>query len=141
MKNMHILIDTNIIIDLVQNREPHSQNAIDIINSCVRKENVGYVSAHSLSDLFFVLRKDKTVEERKALILNLCSFFTVISESKKHFIAICNNPDWIDLEDGLQMKCADKAKLDYIVTRDRGNVFNKSPVKIISPSDFLKLSK
>lgn len=60
---MRILIDTNIVIDLVQNREPHSDNASRIINSCVKNENIGYISAHSLSDLFFVLRKDKSVEE------------------------------------------------------------------------------
>ncbi len=30
---MHILIDTNIILDLIQNREPHTENASKIINS------------------------------------------------------------------------------------------------------------
>ncbi len=91
MKNMHILIDTNIIIDLIQNREPHSSNASKIINSCVKEENVGYISAHSLSDLFFILRKVKSVEERKAIILNLCKYFKVISESKDFFVSVCNN--------------------------------------------------
>ncbi len=78
MKNMRILIDTNIILDLIQNRKPHSDNASKIINSCVKSENIGYISAHSLSDLFFILRKDKSVDERKALILNLCKFFKIV---------------------------------------------------------------
>ena len=82
---MKILIDTNIILDLIQSREPFSENASKIINSCVKKENEGYISAHSLSDIFFILRKDKTVEERKALILNLCSFFIVIPEDKNFY--------------------------------------------------------
>lgn len=115
---MKILIDTNIILDLIQSREPFSENASKIINSCVKKENEGYISAHSLSDIFFILRKDKTVKERKALILNLCSFFTVIPEDKNFYTAVCQNNNWDDLEDGLQMKCADFEKLDYIVTRD-----------------------
>lgn len=133
---MKILIDTNIILDLIQSREPFSENASKIINSCVKKENEGYISSHSLSDIFFILRKDKTVEERKALILNLCSFFTVILEDKNFYTAVCQNNDWNDLEDGLQMKCADSEKLDYIVTRDAGKGFNKSPVKVISAEDF-----
>lgn len=134
---MKILIDTNIILDLIQSREPFSENASKIINSCVKKENEGYISAHSLSDIFFILRKDKTVEERKALILNLCSFFTVIPEDKNFYTAVCQNNNWNDLEDGLQMKCADFEKLDYIVTRDAGKGFNNSPVKVISAENFL----
>ena len=136
---MKILIDTNIILDLIQSREPFSENASKIINSCVKKENEGYISAHSLSDIFFILRKDKTVEERKALILNLCSFFIVIPEDKNFYTAVCQNNDWNDLEDGLQIKCADFENLDYIVTRDAGKGFNNSPVKVISAEDFLNI--
>lgn len=136
---MKILIDTNIILDLIQSREPFSENASKIINSCVKKENEGYISAHSLSDIFFILRKDKTVEERKALILNLCSFFIVIPEDKNFYTAVCQNNDWNDLEDGLQMKCADFENLDYIVTRDAGKGFNNSPVKVISEENFLNI--
>lgn len=88
---------------------------------------------------FFILRKDKTVEERKALILNLCKFFTVIPEDKNFYTAVCQNNEWNDLEDGLQMKCADFEKLDYIVTRDAGKGFNNSPVKIISAEKFLNV--
>ena len=136
---MKILIDTNIILDLIQSREPFSENASKIINSCVKKENEGYISAHSLSDIFFILRKDKTVEERKALILNLCSFFTVIPENKNFYTAVCQNNNWNDLEDGLKMKCADFENLDYIVTRDAGKGFNNSPVKVISAENFLNI--
>lgn len=136
---MRILIDTNIILDLVQDREPYSENASRIINSCIAKENRGYISSHSLVDLFFILRKDKTVEERKVLILNLCKFFTIIPEKDKYFVSICNNHDWNDLEDGLQMKCAEIENLDYIITRDRENGFKNSPVKTINPEEFLKL--
>lgn len=139
MKNMNILIDTNIILDLVQSRKPHCDNASKIINSCVKEENFGYISAHSLSDLFFVLRKDKSVEERKAIILNLCKFFKIISENKDFFVSVCSSSDWNDLEDGLQMKCAESEKLDYIITRDNKSGFKNSPVKTISPADFLKL--
>ena len=137
---MRILIDTNIILDLVQNREPHSDNASKIINSCVRGENDGCISAHSLTDLFFILRKDKSVEERKAIVLNLCKFFNVIPENKSLFIDVCNHSDWNDLEDGLQMKCAEMEKLDFIITRDAESGFKNSPVKTISPENFLKLA-
>jgi len=136
---MKILIDTNIILDLIQVREPFSENASKIINSCIKKENEGFISAHSLSDIFFILRKDKTVEERKLLILNLCRYFTIVPETKDFYVSVCNNEVWKDLEDGLQMKCADFEKLDYIVTRDLGSGFYNSPVKIITAEQFLQI--
>lgn len=139
MRNMHILIDTNIILDLIQVRQPHSNNALKIIDSCIKKENIGYISSHSLCDLFYILRKDKTVKERKTLILNLCKYFTIIPEKDTFFISICNNPDWNDLEDGLQMKCSEAENLDYIITRDEENGFKNSPVKILTPEEFLSI--
>ena len=39
------------------------------------------------------------------------------------------------------MKCAEKEKLDFIISRDKENGFNDSPVKIITPEEFLKLYK
>lgn len=89
---MRVLIDTNIVLDLVQNREPHSDNASKIINSCVKGENDGFISAHSLTDLFFILRKDKSVDERKSLVLNLCKFFRVIPESKIFLLKFATLP-------------------------------------------------
>ena len=132
---MRILIDTNIILDLVQDREPYSENASKVINSCIRGEHKGYISSHSLVDLFFILRKNKTIEERKTLILNLCKFFTIIPEENQYFVSICNNHNWNDLEDGLQMKCAEAENLDYIITRDGERGFKNSPVKIINPEE------
>ncbi len=138
---MRILIDTNIILDLIQNREPYCENASKIISSCIKLDNTGYLSAHSLSDLFFILRKYKSVSERKELILHLCKYFKIIPENMDFFVSVCINPDWNDLEDGLQMKCAENEKLDYIITRDEKNGFMNSPVKTITPDDFLKLKK
>ena len=99
---------------------------------------MGYISSHSLSDLFYILRKDKSINERKAIILHLCKFFTIIPEAKDLFISICNNSEWNDLEDGLQMKCAEIENLDYIITRDNKNGFINSPIKTITQEEFLK---
>ena len=43
------------------------------------------------------------------------------------------------MEDGLQIKCAESEHSDYIITRDKENGFKNSPLRIISPKEFLKL--
>ena len=52
------------------------------------------------------------------LIANLCKYVTVISEKQDDFEVVSKNPETKDLEDSLQMVCAENACLDYIVTRN-----------------------
>ena len=137
MKDFDILIDSNIILDVVQEREPFKSLAKQIIALCIKKEINGFVTAHSLCDIFYILRKDKTVHERLSLISNICKYVTVISERQTDFEAITENPETKDLEDSLQMICAENANLDYIVTRNVKD-FEKSRIPAIEPEEFLK---
>ena len=43
-----------------------------------------------------------------------------------------------DLEDDLQIYCAEEAGADYIITRDPKG-FEKSKIQAISPDEFLKM--
>jgi predicted nucleic acid-binding protein len=66
---MVILIDTNILIDFLEKREPFRQNAIRIIQKNIDKELVGCIAAHSIPNIFYILRKNYSVDERKAMLL------------------------------------------------------------------------
>ena len=133
---MNLLIDSNVILDMVQRREPFSANSKEIIASCIKQKYQGFVSAHSLCDIYYILRKDLSVPQRLKLVEMFCQFFTVIPEKANDFIAVVQNPNTDDLEDGLQIQCATKCDLDYIVTRNIDD-FKKSSVPAIQPSDFL----
>ena len=89
------------------------------------------------------LKQTKTLKDFAKLIgyqpKTLSYILYQIPEENKYFVSICNNHDWNDLEDGLQMQCAEAENIDYIITRDRENGFKNSPVKTINPEEFLKL--
>lgn len=55
---MRILIDTNVILDWIMVREPNAANAKLIMGQCLFGNIEGYVTSHSLTDLFYILRKD-----------------------------------------------------------------------------------
>ena len=137
---MNLLIDSNIILDMVQRREPFSANFKEIIADCIKQKYQGFVSAHSLCDIYYILRKDLSVIQRLKLVEMFCQFFTVIPEKSNDFIAVVQNPNTEDLEDGLQIQCATKSGLDYIVTRNIDD-FKNSSVPAILPSDFLAQNK
>ncbi|WP_407448689.1 type II toxin-antitoxin system VapC family toxin [Fibrobacter sp.] len=110
--------------------------ATSVIKSCVLGVNVGYVSAHSVSDMFYILRRDLNVEERRETIKFICSYFSVVCENKEDFLSAIEADYSKDMEDSLQMHCANKLQLDYIVTRNVKD-FGLSPVRAISAEDFL----
>ena len=103
---MKVLIDTNVILDWIMVREPNASNAKYIMEQCLFGELDGYVTAHSFSDIFYILRKDYSVEKRKRLLSLLCEGMRVISEDKGTILAVLHREEWNDLEDGLQMQCA-----------------------------------
>lgn len=130
---MKLLVDTNVILDWLQKREPYFTAACNVITKCLLESQItGYVSAHSLCDVFYILRKDFPTENRFQLIHFLAAHFKVIAETQEDFLHIASSPEITDLEDGLQMLCAQKMQLDYIVTRNLDD-FNLSVVPAILP--------
>lgn len=136
---MEILIDTNIILDVAQKREEYFENSYKVFERCILGKNNGYLSSHSLSDIFFIMRKSHSVAERKNTIAALCKYFTIIEESGDDYLYVAENQFMADLEDGLQIRCAENFSLDFIVTRNIKD-FSSSSVKPVTPADFILLS-
>lgn len=80
---MNLLIDSNVILDMVQRREPFCANSKEIIARCIKQEHQGFVSAHSLCDIYYILRKDLSIPQRLKLVEMFCQFFTVIPEKSQ----------------------------------------------------------
>lgn len=57
---MTILVDTNVVVDLLLKREPYSITAQTIITKCADREVTGYLAAHGIPNLFYILRKNYT---------------------------------------------------------------------------------
>ena len=54
---MIVLIDTNVILDVLLKREPYVSEAKFIMTKCADREITGYLAAHSIPNLFYILRK------------------------------------------------------------------------------------
>lgn len=135
---MNVLVDTNVIIDWLLVRPKNGKNAEKTMRYLMAKNAEGYVSSHSLTDLYFCMRKEFSKSERQKLLQFILSKFNVITEEKSDFEAVLSEDDLDDLEDGLQMQCAKKANLDYIITENTKD-FSTSFVQVLSTSDFLAL--
>ena len=139
MKNTIVFLDTNIIIDYLQNREPFAEYAAAIFKLCVDKQISAHISAQSVADIFYILRKDYTVDERKTLLLGLCQMFNVVGADKTIVINALTNKEFNDFEDCIQVECAKIAEAEYIITRNIID-FKASVIMPVLPEDFLKLT-
>lgn len=135
---MVILVDINIILDVLMKREPYADEARKIMEKCADREIIGYLAAHSIPNLFYILRKTYSQKERRRFIRNLCDIFHISDLNVEKIISAVENEEFLDFEDCLQEECAVEAMADYIVTRNPSD-YKKSRIKVIEPSDFVKL--
>ena len=73
---------------------------------CIKGDTKGYLASHSITNIFYISRKQFSVAERKEILLMLCDSFEVIGLDIGLLTKALHDESWLDLEDTLQMQCA-----------------------------------
>lgn len=140
MRNMVVLIDTNVLLNYLTNRDdPNLEQSIEIVRKCACSEIDGYIAFHTISTLWYVLRKREDNIRRQNL-KDICEIFTVATASQEEILDAIENDSFSDFEDCLQDKCAKEISADYIITCNIKD-FQNSEIQAISPKDFVELYK
>lgn len=134
---MVILIDTNILIDYLAQRADFLPASRIIDYYCAEDIVKGFVAAHSITDIFYILRKDFSQNERRQILLSLLDILDVANLDKEKLLKSLYEKDFLDFEDCLQSKCAEEIHADYIITRNPKD-FQKSTVPVLSADGFVK---
>lgn len=137
---MNVYIDTNIFIDHYSNRAPFFESANKIITLCKSRKLTGCLGAHTFTDIFYILRKEYSEDERRKLLTEMCDLFYVITLDEPKIKSALKNTAFRDFEDCLQAECAAACRADYIVTRNVED-FAGSRVKAITPEELIKLAE
>lgn len=137
MKNMLVLIDTNVMLDMLEKREPFYESSNDVLSLCACRKIKGCIALHTVSNIFYILRKNYSAENRRHLILGILKFLKVANVSHENVRHALERNDFPDFEDCLQDECAIQNHADYIITRNTDD-FSNSNIPAITPSDFLK---
>ena len=133
---MKVLIDTNVILDVLCNRADFVEDATKIFKLCEVNKVDGYISALSVPNIVYIMRKELD-SEKTADILEKLSLIFKIADLKGSDIIKAAKVGFNDYEDALQSVCALRIKADYIITRNIKD-FAKSKVTAIKPSEFLE---
>jgi predicted nucleic acid-binding protein len=132
---MRLLIDGNIILDVLQNREPHVVDSAKIWKLCETDQVEGYVSGLTFSNLVYIMRKELSPEKINEVFksLGLIFQFTDLAVSD---LTKAAEQQWDDFEDALQAATAERIHADNIITRNVKD-FKQSKIVAFTPTEFL----
>ena len=135
---MKVLIDTCIIIDALQHREPFCQSAEKIFLLVANQKFEGFISAKSSTDIFYITFRSmhdpaatRDILHRVFQIFELAD--TMAIDCKSALFSDLTS----DYEDAVMIETAKRAGMDYIITRNIRD-YSKSTVPVLTPDDFLQ---
>jgi predicted nucleic acid-binding protein len=133
---MNVLIDGNIILDVLQNREPDIEASSKVWKLCETNLVNGYVSALTFADMVYVMRKELTPAKIYEVLkkLALIFHFTELSISDMEKAA---GMMWKDYEDAVQAVTAERIRATAIITRNIKD-YQQSKIPAFTPAEFLE---
>ena len=133
---MRVLLDTNIVLDALLQREPWSADAESIWRAHADDRVSAHLAASAVTDIFYVARRlagrDRAWQAVRTCLDQLS--IVAVGGGELHSAAALAERDF---EDNVQIACAIAAQLDAIITRDAAG-FAGSPVPVLTPSELLQ---
>ncbi len=135
MAKLSVLVDLNIILDVLQKREPFYDASARLLAMIEDGVVEGYLAAHSVTTLFYLIQKDKSSADARAAITNLLQIIKIASVTQST-IDQALNLDYRDFEDAVQMISAVQCKAEYLITRNIAD-YKPALLPVLQPIDFL----
>ncbi len=130
-----LFLDTNVVLDLLGEREPYYNSAAKIATLADKGEIDLIVSALTYSTLYYLLSR---VEDKK-LVKEKLRKFKVIAETSDltdKIVAKGLSSKFSDFEDSLQYYCAIKMDCKILITRNSKD-FKESEIPVLTPDEYL----
>jgi predicted nucleic acid-binding protein len=134
---MRVVLDTNIILDIALRREPHFLDSSGVFMKIDSSVVYGFVTATTITDIYYISKKEKGHQVSIDFITNLIEIIDVIGVDRQVIIESLLSKI-TDFEDAVQSVSAILNNIDYIITRNQKD-FSESEVKAITPIEFLDL--
>ena len=134
---MRVLIDTNILLDFLLQREPFLQDAELLFQAIDADQVIGYVTATTLTDIFYISRKHtRSVDQARQAVSETLTVM-VVCPIDRAVLESAFNSGFVDFEDAVQIFGAVSQGLDGILTRDNKG-FLSSPIPVFSIQELLQ---
>lgn len=132
---MTVLFDTNVVLDVLLEREPHVGDASKLFAQADTGRIRGLICATTATTICYIAAKHIGVRKTRALLRELLDLFAVAAVNGAVLDAALDL-DIPDYEDAVLHEAARAAGADAIVTRDRGG-FSRATIPVLAPRELL----
>lgn len=135
---MTVLFDTNVVLDVLLDRQPHVEAASQLFAAVEKGEIHGSVGATTVTTIHYLAAK--TIGRRRAgsEIRRLLKLFDVAAVTRAVLDGALGQKGFTDFEDAVIHEAARHAGADAIVTRNTRH-FVSSTVEIYSPDELIRV--
>ena len=130
-----ILVDLNVILDVVQNREAHFPASAGVLDEIIHANAIGAVAAHAVTTLYYIVAKYQNRTVANETIDLLLRYFDVIPVGKPELIR-ARSLNWSDFEDAVVLAAAEAGECSVIITRNV-NDFKSTTIATLTPEEYL----
>ncbi len=134
---MKVLFDTNVILDVLLDREPFADDASYLLSKVERSEIIGYVCATTITTIHYLATKALGSQEASLHIDSLLSLF-VIAPVNRLVLERAAISKFNDFEDAVIHEAALHAGAKYIVTRNLMD-FQRSQLPVFEPRELINI--
>jgi len=134
---MRALIDTCVIIDALQSREPFCREAQAIFLAVANRYLTGFLTAKSATDIYYLTHRYTHSDKETRIVLNkLFGLFELLDTAGMDCRRAVSS-DISDYEDAVMVESALRSGMDCIVTRNIKD-YAKASLPIYAPANFLQ---
>jgi predicted nucleic acid-binding protein len=130
------LLDTNVIIDYALEREPFWPISEQVFLLIEAQRLVGYVSASTFGDLYYIIRKQRGHDWTLEFLTRLAQFCEVATVNQT-VITTALTAQFKDFEDAIQYAAALDSQVDVIVTRNAKDFVVTTP-RVMTPDRLIQ---
>jgi predicted nucleic acid-binding protein len=132
---MNVFIDTNVLLDVLARREPFYADSAKVWSLAETGRITGHISAISLSNLFYIIRRVKGQKTARKALGTLRDIFN-LSPIDAQIANQAIDSDIKDFEDAVQFFTAIRVGATLLITRNPKD-FPVSGVAVQTPAEFL----
>jgi predicted nucleic acid-binding protein len=126
-----LLVDINIILDVLLDREPHAEGASEVWGAVEDGRALGLLSAHAVTTIHYLNAREVGPQRARRTTDALLTVFDVAPVDRQVLLSALAL-GWRDFEDAVTAAAAQHAKCDALVTRNPKD-FKGSPLRVLTP--------
>lgn len=130
-----VLLDTNIILDIELEWKEFFEDAVQLFKLIDKRKIIGYITATTITDIYYISKKEKGHQEAIGFIKNLIKVTELIGIDKEIILSALAT-DLKDFEDAVQIMASELNEVEIILTRNKQD-FLHTFIKILTPKEFL----